>query len=40
MGYMLEDKCPGTYESGGSVVVRNFPVCHDKEHTGKDKVTS
>ena len=37
---MLDDRCSGTHESGGSVLVRNFPVCHDKEHTGKEEVKS
>ena len=38
IGYMSDGKCEGTYEGGGSVTVDNFPVCHDKEDTGVEKV--
>ena len=34
---MSDGFCTGTYASGGSVTVRNIPVCHDKDHTGKVK---
>ena len=38
VGYMSDGKCPGTSASGVEFDVRNFPVCHDKEHTGKKEV--
>ena len=38
VGYMSDGPCQGTHEGGGTVKVKNFPVCHDKEHTGVEKV--
>lgn len=37
VGYMSDGTCTGTYDSGASVKVTNFPICHDKDHTGKVK---
>ena len=38
VGYMSDGQCTGTHEGGDSVMLKKFPVCLNKEHTGVKEV--